>query len=311
MPINIPADLPARAALEQENIFVMTHDRATRQDIRPIRIAIVNLMPTKLATEIQLLRLLGNTPLQIDIILLRAENHVSRNTSHEHLDKFYTTFSKVKDQKFDGMIVTGAPVELLPFEEVDYWEELKVIMDYSAENVFSTMYICWAAQAGLYHRYGIPKYSLPEKKFGVFDHIVRRPGATLFRGFDDVFRAPHSRHSEVRREDIEKVPALELLAMSEEAGVCVVQARGTGEIFVTGHFEYEAGTLSLEYFRDKNKNLPIKIPAHYFPDDNPARLPLNTWRSHAHLLFSNWLNYHVYQETPYDLDAIQGGRRHG
>ena len=310
MPINVPADLPARAALERENIFVMSDDRAARQDIRPIRIAIVNLMPTKLATEIQLLRLLGNTPLQIDIILLRAEHHEPRHTSHEHLDKFYTTFSKVRDQKFDGMIITGAPVEMLPFEEVDYWEELKTIMDYSAENVFSTMYICWAAQAGLYHHYGIPKYPLPEKKFGVFAHTPLRPGESLFRGFDDVFTAPHSRHTEVRREDIEKVPALELLATSEEAGVCVAKARGTGEIFVTGHFEYETETLGLEYVRDKEKNLPVKVPAHYFPDDDPAGRPVNTWRSHGHLFFSNWLNYHVYQETPYDLKTIKG-RRHG
>ncbi|MCL2790235.1 MAG: homoserine O-succinyltransferase [Desulfobulbus sp.] len=310
MPIKIPADLPARAALEQENIFVMTEDRAASQDIRPIRMAIVNLMPTMLTTEIQLLRLLGNTPLQIDIVLLRAENHVARNTSREHLNKFYTTFSQVKDQKFDGMLVTGAPVELLPFERVDYWEELKSIMDYSAENVFSTMYICWAAQAGLYHRYGIPNYPLAEKKFGVFDHTLLQPGETLFRGFDDMFRVPHSRHTEVRREDIEKIPSLELLAMSEEAGVCVVKAHGTGEIFVTGHFEYEAETLRLEYFRDKNKNLPIKVPAHYFPDDDPAQPPLNTWRSHAHLFFSNWLNYHVYQETPYDLTTINGGCHH-
>ncbi|MDR2695462.1 MAG: homoserine O-succinyltransferase [Deltaproteobacteria bacterium] len=309
MPINVPAALPARSALEKENIFVMTDDRAASQDIRPIRIAIVNLMPTKLATEIQLLRLLGNTPLQIDIILLRAEHHVSRNTSHEHLDRFYTTFAKARDQKFDGMIVTGAPVELLPFEAVDYWEELKTIMDYSAENVFSTMYICWAAQAGLYHRYGVPKHPLPEKRFGVFDHTLSQAGETLFRGFDDVFRVPHSRHTEVRREDIEKVRDLELLAMSEEAGVCVAKARGAGEIFVTGHFEYETDTLSLEYFRDRNKNLPIKVPAHYFPDDDPGRPPRNTWRSHAHLFFSNWLNYHVYQETPYELAAISGGCR--
>jgi len=306
MPINIPADLPARTALEQENIFVMTDERAASQDIRPIRIAIVNLMPTKLATEIQLLRLLGNTPLQIDIILLRAENHVSHNTSHEHLDKFYTTFSKVKDQKFDGMIITGAPVEQLPFEEVDYWDELKSIMDYSAENVFSTMYICWGAQAGLYHRYGIQKYPLPKKKFGVFAHRLHQAGETLFRGFDDVFNVPHSRHTEVRQEDIEKAADLELLATSPEAGVCVVKARASGEIFVTGHFEYEAQTLGLEYFRDKSKNLPITPPAHYFPDNNPANTPLNSWRAHAHLFFSNWLNYHVYQETPYELATIKG-----
>ena len=311
MPIKIPSDLPARAALERENIFVMTDDRAASQDIRPIRIAIVNLMPTKIATELHLLRLLGNTPLQIDIILLRAENHISRNTSREHLDKFYTTFSKVKDQKFDGMIITGAPVELLPFEKVDYWEELTAIMDYSAKNVFSTMYICWGAQAGLYHRYGIPKYPLPEKKFGVFDHILHQPEETLFRGFDDVFRIPHSRHTEVRQEDLEKVPALEILATSAEAGLCAAQARETGEIFVTGHFEYAADTLSLEYFRDKDKNLPIKVPANYFPGNDPTRQPQNTWRAHAHLFFSNWLNYRVYQETPYYLDAIKGGSRNG
>ena len=311
MPIKIPADLPARTALEEEKIFVMTEDRAVQQDIRPIRIAIVNLMPTKLVTELQLLRLLGNTPLQIDITLVKAENHISRNTSHEHLDKFYTTFSQIKNQKFDGMIVTGAPVELLPFEEVDYWDELKRIMDYSVENVFSTLYICWGAQAGLYHRYGIPKYPLKDKMFGVFPHTMSQPGESLFRGFDDTFNVPHSRHTEVRREDIEQCPGLEILASSEESGVCVAMAREAGEIFVTGHFEYEAGTLGLEYERDVAKNLPIKVPAHYYPGDDPTKTPGNSWRSHAHLFFSNWLNYHVYQKTPFELAAIKKGDRRG
>lgn len=311
MPINIPAGLPARAALEEENIFVMTEERAGAQDIRPMRIAIVNLMPTKIATETQLLRLLGNSPLQVDIVLLQAENHVSKNTSPEHLDRFYTTFSKVKDQKFDGMIVTGAPVEQLPFEKVDYWRELQTIMDYSAENVFSTLYICWGAQAGLYHRYGVPKYALPEKKFGVFPHTLSRSTEKLFRGFDDVFSVPHSRHTEVRREDIEKVPALEILAESEQAGVCVVMARETREIFVTGHLEYDPDTLATEYFRDRSKGLDAKVPANYFPGDNPDLPPSVNWRAHAHLFFSNWLNYHVYQETPYELGQIKGGHSHG
>ena len=305
MPIKIPGSLPARAALEQEKIFVMTEDRAVSQDIRPIRIAIVNLMPTKIATEIQLLRLLSNTPLQIDITLLKAEHHVSKNTSAEHLERFYTTFSKVRDTKFDGMIITGAPVELLDFEEVDYWSELKDIMDYSAENVFSTLYICWGAQAGLYHRYGIPKYALPEKKFGVFEHTLATRTKKLFRGFDDSFTIPHSRHTEIRREDIEKVPHLEILAESDEAGVCVVRAKESRAIFVTGHFEYDADTLAREYFRDVDKGLAIKVPAHYFPEDDPEKSPKVTWRAHAHLFFSNWLNYHVYQETPYELAAIQ------
>ncbi len=309
MPIKIPSSLPARAALEQENIFVMTEDRAVVQDIRPLQIAIVNLMPTKIATEIQLLRLLGNTPIQIDITLIKAENHVSRNTSAEHLDRFYTTFSRVKDQKFDGMIVTGAPVELLPFEEVDYWNELQAIMDYCAANVFSTLYICWGAQAGLYHRYGIPKYPLPEKKFGVFPHRIMTPGLQLFRGFDDVFSVPHSRHTEIRLEDVQKVPELEVLALSPDAGVCIVMDKENGDVFVTGHFEYDADTLGREYFRDVEKNLPIAKPANYFPGDDPTKPPVVSWRAHAHLFFSNWLNYHVYQETPFELGLIRGGRR--
>lgn len=305
MPIKIPAGLPARVALEQEKIFVMTEDRAVAQDIRPIKIAIVNLMPTKIATEIQLLRLLGNTPLQIDITLLKAEHHVSKNTSADHLERFYTTFSKVKDKKFDGMIITGAPVELLDFEQVDYWPELQDIMDYSAENAFSTLYICWAAQAGLYNRYGVPKHALPEKKFGVFPHKIISGTKKIFRGFDDVFYMPHSRHTEIRLEDVAEKPELEVLAYSDEAGVSIVRAKESRSIFVTGHFEYDADTLAKEYFRDVERRLPIKTPKNYFPDDDPAKPPRVSWRAHAHLFFSNWLNYHVYQETPFELEAIQ------
>lgn len=306
MPIKIPASLPARTALEQEKIFVMTEDRAVAQDIRPIRIAIVNLMPTKIATEIQLLRLLSNTPLQIDITLLKAEGHVSKNTSPDHLERFYTTFSKVRNEKFDGMIVTGAPVELLDFDQVDYWSELQEIIDYSAENVFSTLYICWGAQAALFHRYGVPKYALPEKMFGVFPHTITQVTKKIFRGFDNVFYMPHSRHTEVRAEDIAKVPQLEVLASSEEAGVSIVRAKESRAIFVTGHFEYDADTLAREYFRDVDRQLPIAVPRNYFPGDDPTKPPLVTWRAHAHLFFSNWLNYHVYQETPFELASIRG-----
>lgn len=305
MPIKIPASLPARAALEQEKIFVMTEDRAVTQDIRPIQIAIVNLMPTKIATEIQILRHLSNTPLQIDITLLKAEHHVSKNTSAEHLDRFYTTFSKVRDRKFDGMIVTGAPVEMLDFTDVDYWKELQDIIDYSAENAFSTLFICWGAQAALYHRYGVPKYVLPEKKFGVFKHRLTSRTKKIFRGFDDEFYMPHSRHTEVRKEDIDKVQQLEVLAYSEEAGASVIRAKESRAVFVTGHFEYDADTLAREYFRDTDKGMDIKVPANYFPDDDPKNPPVVNWRAHAHLFYSNWLNYHVYQETPFELTAIQ------
>ncbi|GHV50755.1 hypothetical protein FACS1894168_2290 [Deltaproteobacteria bacterium] len=305
--IPCPAGLPARVALEQENIFVMTEDRAVAQDIRPIRIAIVNLMPTKMATEIQLLRLLGNTPLQIDITLLRAENHISRNVSSEYLERFYTTFAQVKDTKFDGMIITGAPVELLAFEEVDYWRELQDIMDYSAENAFSTLCICWAAQAVLYHHYGIPKHALPEKKFGVFEHTIRKQHKKIFRGFNDTFSLIHSRHTEVRGEDIAACPRLEVLAESAEAGVAIIRAKERRAIFVTGHFEYDADTLAKEYWRDKDKGLDIKVPAHYFPDDDPGKTPVVSWRAPAHLFFSNWLNYHVYQETPFEISNILPG----
>ena len=305
MPIRIPASLPARTALEQEKIFVMTEDRAVTQDIRPIQIAIVNLMPTKIATEIQLLRLLGNTPLQIDITLLKAEHHISKNTSSDHLERFYTTFSAVKGKKFDGMIVTGAPVEMLNFSDVDYWPELQNIIDYSAENAFSTLFICWGAQAALYHRYGVPKHPLPEKKFGLFKHTLTSRTKMIFRGFDDEFYLPHSRHTETRLEDIAKVPQLEVLAYPEEAGPVVIRAKESRAIFVTGHFEYDADTLAKEYFRDKDRGLDIKVPANYFPDDNPENPPRVNWRAHAHLFFSNWLNYHVYQETPFELTSIQ------
>lgn len=301
MPINIPWGLPARSALEKENIFVMTDAKAVRQDIRPLRIALVNLMPTKIATELQLLRLLGNTPLQVDINLLHMGNHQSRNTPKKHLERFYRTFDEVRSEKFDGMIITGAPVEQIAFEEVDYWNELTEIMDYSVENVFSTLYICWGAQAGLYHRFGIPKHLLPEKISGVFSHQINVQGNNLFRGFDDFFHAPQSRHTEVRSEDINKNSDLEILSMSEEAGVAIVQAKKTREIFITGHLEYEADTLAQEYYRDIEQGLNLKIPQNYFPDDNPKQQPIVSWRAHAHLFFSNWLNYCIYQEAPFDL----------
>lgn len=304
MPINIPADLPARSTLVQENIFVMSEDKAKVQDIRPLRIAVVNLMPTKIATEIQLLRLLGNSPVQVDITLIKAEHHISKNTSAEHLARFYTTFSKVEGQKFDGMIITGAPVERLPFERVDYWDELRAIMDYSRMHVFSTLYICWGAQAGLYHHFGVEKHSLPEKMFGVFPHKVLEPLNPIFRGFDDVFSMPHSRHTEVRRTDIDRVPELAVLAESEEAGICVVRDRTRRQFFITGHMEYDADTLAQEYFRDVDRGLSIAPPRYYFPGDDPSRPPQVRWRAHANLFFSNWLNFYVYQDTPFELDAI-------
>jgi homoserine O-succinyltransferase len=309
MPINIPVDLPARSALEQENIFVMTDARAQSQDIRPLRIALVNLMPTKIATELQLLRLLGNSPLQVDICLVRTAGHNSKNTAPEHLERFYRTFEEVSTRKFDGMIITGAPVEHLDFEEVDYWTELREIMDYSAHNVFSTLYICWGAQAALYHRFGIPKHPLSGKMSGIFSHRVCLQAQKLFRGFDDVFQMPHSRHTEVRRSDIDRRPELEILCESDEAGVGVVIARKSSEIFITGHLEYDAGTLALEYSRDLGKGLNPPLPRHYFPGDDPLRLPVVTWRSHAHLFFSNWLNYHVYQEAPYELNGFNGTKK--
>jgi homoserine O-succinyltransferase len=304
MPIKIPDNLPAAKVLNKENIFVMFEDRAYHQDIRPLSIAILNLMPTKIVTETQILRLLGNSPLQVGTVFLHPKNHNSRNTPGEHLTNFYTHFEDIKNQKFDGMIITGAPVEHLEFEEVDYWDELEEIMDWSVHNVFSTFYMCWGAQAGLYHHYGIPKYPLNEKMFGVFPHSVNRKNVRLLRGFDDVFYAPHSRHTEIRRSDIERVPDLQILSESEEAGVYIVASKDERKLFVTGHSEYDALTLKSEYDRDTAKGLEIKVPRNYYPDDDPNSQPTVRWRSHANLLFSNWLNYYVYQETPYDLNEI-------
>lgn len=304
MPVRIPNDLPATRVLTSENIFVMTQDRASRQDIRPLRIAILNLMPTKVVTETQILRLLGNTPLQVDVVFLQTKTYTPTNASPEHLSMFYKTLDEVGDMKFDGLIITGAPVEQMDFEEVRYWEELKNIMNWAHNRVFSTMYICWAAQAGLYHYYGVPKYQLDEKMFGVFRHRVIKRKSKLMRGFDDVFDAPHSRHTEVRRKDIERVSDLEIVVESDDAGVFIVQNSDRRQVFVTGHLEYDSETLSLEYWRDINRGLQIDVPKNYYPNDDPRQKPLVTWRAHANLLFSNWLNYYVYQETPFDLQEI-------
>ncbi|PJI10155.1 MULTISPECIES: homoserine O-acetyltransferase MetA [Clostridium] len=303
MPIRIPDNLPAAKTLNEENIFFMHENRAYHQDIRPLNILILNLMPTKIVTETQILRLLGNSPLQVNPTFIHTKTHKSQNTSEEHLIKFYETFNDIKNEKFDGMIVTGAPVETLPFEEVDYWEELCKIFDWAAENVTSTIYICWGAQAGLYHYYGIPKYDLKEKLFGVFKHTITntKQNINLTRGFDDEFYAPHSRHTTVKKEDVEKIENLNILAESEEAGVYIVASKNGKQIFVMGHSEYDRDTLNSEYVRDKNQGLDIKIPKNYFKDDDPAKGPKITWRGHANLLFSNWLNYYVYQETPYEL----------
>jgi len=299
MPIKIPDQLPAKEILQKENIFVMDETRAYHQDIRPLSIAILNLMPTKETTETQLMRLIGNTPLQVECVLLHPKSHQSKNTSAEYLKTFYKTFDDVKDRKFDGLIITGAPVEHLEFEAVNYWEELTQIMAWSVDHVTSTFHICWGAQAGLYYHYGIPKYPLPEKLFGVFLHTPLKPHSKLLRGFDEQFYVPQSRHTEVRKEDILKVDQLEILSESEEAGVYIVASKDGRQIFVTGHSEYDPETLKLEYERDLNKGLPIKMPKNYFPDDNPNLMPRSRWRAHANLLFSNWLNYYVYQETPY------------
>lgn len=304
MPIKIPDDLPASEVLNRENIFVMHEDRASRQDIRPLKIVILNLMPEKIATETQLLRLLGNSALQVDISLLHPQTHSSKNTSQEHLFKFYNTFDEIKSERFDGMVITGAPVELLEFEEIGYWDELQEIMDWSVTNVFSTFHICMAAQAGLYHHFNIPKYTLDKKMFGVFTHTINKKNVPLLRGFDDEFLAPHSRHTEVRREDIEKVPELEILSESPEAGVYIVATKNGRQIFVTGHSEYDPLSLKTEYERDINKGMEIDVPKNYFPNDDPSQPPLVRWRGHANLLYSNWLNYHVYQETPYDLNEL-------
>jgi homoserine O-succinyltransferase len=304
LPVNIPHALPARKTLESENVFVMTDTRASHQDIRPLRIAIVNLMPTKIATETQLLRLLGNTPLQVQITLLRMDSHESRNTAPEHLASFYDTFDHVQGQKYDGLVVTGAPVELLPFEQVDYWSELREVMDWSAEHVFSTLHVCWGAQAGLYHHFGIQKYELPKKMFGVFPHRVLEPHSEILRGFDEVFPAPHSRHTEIRADDVHRTPGVSVLAESDEAGVYLAASHDGRQVFVTGHPEYDRDTLKLEYERDVKRGLPIDLPRNYFPQDDPGKVPLMTWRSHAFLLYANWLNYCVYQRTPFDLQAI-------
>ena len=304
MPIRIPNDLPAAEVLKQENIFVMTHTRAVTQDIRPLEIVVLNLMPTKIVTETQLTRLLGNTPLQVHLELMHMSSHRSKNVSQEHLLTFYKTFDEIKDRKFDGMVITGAPVELMEFEDVDYWEELCQIMEWSKTHVHSTFHICWGAQAGLYYHYGIGKQTLPEKLFGVFPHKADYKRAILLRGFDDTFYVPHSRHTSVRREDIEAVPELKILASSEEAGVYAVMNKEGHQIFITGHAEYDPLTLQTEYLRDKNQGKPIDVPKYYYPDDDDTREPIVRWRGHANLLFSNWLNYFVYQTTPYDIMNI-------
>ena len=306
MPVTVPASLPARHVLEAENVFLMDEQRALHQDIRPLRIAILNLMPTKVATETQLLRLLGNTPLQVEVTLLHMASHDARNTAAEHLLEHYVSFQEVRDQAFDGLIVTGAPVEQLPFEAVDYWEELAQLLDWAKTHVFSCFFICWGAQAGLYRYYGIPKHELAAKQFGVFSHHVNERHARIVQGFDDTFFAPHSRHTETRREDILAEPRLRLLAESDEAGVYLVQSTDRRHLFVTGHSEYESDTLRAEYERDRAKGLPIQIPVNYFPDDDPTRPPQVRWRGHANLLFANWLNYVVYQETPFELGRIAG-----
>lgn len=304
MPIKIPDALPAKEILLSENIFVMGEDRALHQDIRALRIAILNLMPTKIATETQILRLLGNTPLQVEISLMRMDTHESKNTSKEHLLTFYHTFDEMKHEKYDGLIITGAPVEQMPFEEVDYWPELQNVIDWSCTNVYSTLNVCWGAQAALYHQFGVPKYPLPAKMFGVFAHTFTRRNVPLLRGFDDVFYAPHSRHTEIRREDILRVPEIELLSESEIAGVYIVARRDGRQVYVTGHSEYDPLTLKAEYDRDVALGLPIQVPVNYYPDDDPSRHPVVRWRGHSSLLFANWLNYYVYQETPYNLDEI-------
>lgn len=304
MPICISPELPAYQALLNEHIFVMDNDRAAHQDIRPLRILVLNIMPKKLETELQLLRLLSNTPIQVDISLLRMESHISKNTSQSHMDAFYTTLNEIRGQFYDGMIITGAPVEQLPFEEVDYWQEICELMAWSKTHVFSTMHICWGAQAGLYYHFGVPKYQLPQKMFGIFPHRAEVSNSLLLRGFDDVFDVPHSRHTEVRREDIEKVKELVVLTSSDISGVHIVANRNGRQYFITGHSEYDRNTLAAEYFRDREKGLDIEMPFNYFPHNDPTELPHFSWRCHANLMFSNWLNYCVYQRTPFDLGEL-------
>lgn len=304
MPIQIPNDLPAAETLKNENIFVMNQTRAETQHIRPLEIVLLNLMPTKIVTETQLSRVLGNTPLQVHLELMMISSHKSKNTPEEHLLSFYKTFDELKDRKFDGMVITGAPVENLPFEEVDYWDELVRIMQWSKTHVHSTFHICWAAQAGLYYHYGIQKHPLPEKLFGVYPHHADYKRAILLRGFDDEFWAPHSRHTTIDRADVEAVPGLKILASSEEAGVYIIMNKEGRQIFVTGHSEYDPDTLEREYLRDKNQGLPIHVPVNYYPGDDDSKPPIVRWRGHGNLLYSNWLNYFVYQTTPYDLMAV-------
>ncbi len=305
MPIRISSELPAFKMLGEENIFVMSKERAEHQDIRPLKVLILNIMPKKIETECQLMRLLSNTPLQVDIDLLQMASHVSKNTSSQHLEVFYKTFDEIKNRRYDGMIVTGAPVELLEFEKVDYWEEITEIFEWSKTHVFSTLHICWAAQAGLYYHFGIPKYALNQKMFGIFPHKAEVENSLLLRGFDDIFYVPHSRNTEVRREDIEKEPQLEILTSSDMAGVHIIANRNGRQYFITGHSEYDRDTLATEYFRDVAKGIDIQLPYNYFPDDNPENTPVFSWRCTANLMFSNWLNYCVYQRTPYNLDELE------
>ena len=308
MPIQIPNDLPAAGVLQQENIFVMTQKRAESQEIRPLEIVLLNLMPTKIVTETQLSRVLGNTPLQVHLELMMVSSHKPKNTPQEHLLKFYKTFDELKDRKFDGMVITGAPVELMEFEEVNYWDELCRIMEWSKSHVHSTLHICWGAQAALYYHYGVQKRLLPQKIFGVFQHHADYKRAILLRGFDDQFWVPHSRHTTVDRADLEKIPGMKILASSDEAGVYAMMTDKGRQIFITGHSEYDGDTLEKEYLRDKNAGLPIEIPKNYYPDDDDTKEPMVRWRSHANLLFSNWLNYFVYQTTPYDIMSVGEAR---
>lgn len=305
MPLNLPDRLPAIELLKKENIFVIDSSRASSQDIRPLRIVILNLMPLKITTETDLVRLLSNTPLQVEVSFMKVKGHTSKNTPVEHMKAFYRDFELMKEEKFDGMIITGAPVEHLDYEEVNYWDEIKEIFDWARTHVTSTLYICWAAQAGLYHYYGVPKYKLDRKMFGVFKQYPLVPMLPIFRGFDDEFYMPHSRHTEIRREDVLRVPGLEVIAESPQSGVCMVMARGGREIYVMGHAEYSPYTLDTEYRRDLEKGLPIDMPVNYYCHNVPEEGPLVTWRAHGNLLFSNWLNYYVYQETPYDINSIR------
>lgn len=300
MPINIPDNLPAKEVLLAENIFIMDQEKAIKQDIRPLNIAILNLMPEKQKAETHFLRLLGNTALQLNVTLLFPATHIPKTESPAHLKEFYTTFEHIKERKIDGLIITGAPIEHLQFEDVFYWKELQQIMDWSVDNVISTLHICWGAQAGMYHHYGVPKYPIERKKFGIFSHQPLRPSVNIMRGFDEEFYAPHSRHTENRVEDIVHIPELEILSTSEEAGLYMVGSKNGKQIFITGHPEYDAQTLDDEYRRDLEKGLEIQVPKHYYPNDNPTHKPKQNWRSHANLLFANWLNYYVYQVTPYD-----------